>query len=249
MIASTWRVIDSLLRTYPRVRTALPEAHRRLYEREYRLNRDGLAPIEGLAKYMESWMHRKVAQGGYGDSVLELGAGTLNHIAFEPVDQLDYDVVEPFTALYVNSPRLKSVRDVYSDIEDIPQGRRYARIISVAVLEHLTHLPFDLARSGLMLGEGGVFQAGIPSEGGILWWLGWRCTTGLSYFLRNGLDYGVLMRHEHVNRADEIIAAVRYFYEDVKLCRFPLPAHHLSLYGYIEARNPRLDRCRNMLAD
>ena len=94
-----------------------------------------------------------------------------------------------------------------------------------------------------------VFQAGIPSEGGLLWGLGWRFSTGISYFLRTGLDYGVVMRHEHLNTAAEITAIVGHLFDDVRLKRFPLPGHHLSLFTYIEAQSPRYDRCRMLVGN
>ena len=84
-----------------------------------------------------------------------------------------------------------------------------------------------------------MFQAGIPSEGGLLWWLGWRLSTGLGFYLRTGLDYGVLMRHEHVNNAQEIIAVVTHFFENVTVVRFPTPICQLSFYSYIKAQRPR----------
>jgi hypothetical protein len=237
--------VDRLLASYPRERPPLSPAHERVYEQEYKLNRQGDRAIEGLAKQLEGWMHRQVARQR-GAPVLELGAGTLNHLPFEPAVE-PYDIVEPFKALYEGSPLLCRVRDVFDSQADIPEGRRYRRIVSIAVLEHMTDLPRELARSGLALEDGGVFQAGIPSEGGLLWWIGWRCTTGMTYFLRTRLDYGVLMRHEHVNEAPEILSLVRYFFEDVTAKRFPLPHHHLSLYVYIEARHPRRDRCLRAL--
>lgn len=239
-------MIDALLNSYPRMRPELPQAHQLVYEREYKLNRNGEAAVEGLAKNLEGWMHRRVASQR-GAPILELGAGTLNHLRYEH-DTHDYDIVEPFTALYEESPVLQKVRAVYGSIDDIDPENRYQRIISIAVLEHMTNLPNDLARAGMLMAENGVFQAGIPSEGGFLWGVGWRCTTGLSYFLRNQLDYGVLMRHEHVNTAPEILALVRCFFHDVSVVYFPALTHQLSLYSYIEARSPDLDRCRNCLS-
>ncbi len=238
-------VINELLRSYPRSRPALPEPHRRIYEEEYRLNREGEKAIEGLAKRLEAWMHRRVATGPAGP-VLEVGAGTLNHLRFESEHE-EYDVVEPFAALYENSPRRRLVRRIYDHLSEVPSEPGYARIISVAVLEHLQNLPGDIARCCQLLAPGGVFQAGIPSEGGFLWRLGWRSTTGVAYWMRNHLDYGALMRHEHLNSAPEIIAVARLLFEDVKVARFPCPLHHLSLYAYIEARRPRLDVAQRLL--
>ncbi len=239
--------IRRLLRTYPRTRPPLPEAQRRIYEAEYRLNRTGARPVEGLAKRLERWMHRRVAEGAGEGPVLELGAGTLNHLSFEG-EIGEYDIVEPFAALYSDRPERARIRDAFADIADVPGDRRYRRILSVAALEHVPDLPDVLARAGLLLAENGHFQAGIPSEGGLLWGLGWRLTTGVSYRLRTGQDYGRLMRHEHLSRAPEIIALVRHFFGEVSIRRFPLPAHHLSLYVYLSARRPALAACREQLA-
>lgn len=236
----------ALLRTYPRARPPLSPAHEAIFETQYKENRSGEGAAASLAQRMEAWMHRRVAavQGG---PVLELGAGTLNHAPYEAPD-LDYDAVEPFTALYEDSPARGRIRDIYTAQADIPEDRRYRRIFSVAVLEHMLDLPGELALSALKLTDDGVFQAGVPSEGGFLWWLGWRGTTGLAFYLKHRLDYGVCMRHEHVSKTPEIIAVTRRFFEDVSVTRWPTPLHHLSFYAYIEARGPRRDFAQDYLS-
>jgi hypothetical protein len=155
--------------------------------------------------------------------------------------------VEPFTALYEGRPDAKKVRNFFDSVQDVPEDHKYRRIISIAVLEHLPNLPLDVARSAILLEDDGVFQAGIPSEGGFLWWLGWRFSTGIGYYLRTGLDYGVVMRHEHLNDAPSILAVVRHFFDEVKVARFPAPFHQLSFYAYLEARRPKLDIARQYL--
>ena len=187
-------------------------------------------------------MHRRVAAAP-AYPTLELGAGTLNHLRYEAPEG-DYDVVEPMAHLLDDSPKLARVRDRFATIREIDPARRYRRIVSVAVLEHMEDLPGDVARAGLLLAGGGRFQAGIPAEGGFAWGLGWRVTTGLSFRLRNRLDYGTVMRHEHLSTDLEILAVVRHFFEDVRIWRFPLPLRHLSLYAALEASSPRLGRCR-----
>lgn len=233
--------LEKLLGSYPRQRPPLPPAQRAIYLAEYKANRTGQNPIQRLAQAAESWMHRQVARHPGGERLLEIGAGALNHLPYESAPT--YDIVEPFTALYEDSPQRARVARCYADIGELAAEPSYDRILSIAVLEHLEDLPTVIARSGRLLRSGGRFQAGIPSEGGFLWGLGWRCTTGLSYRLRTGLSYGMVMRHEHLSQAPEIVAVVRYFFERVELRYFPLPHHHLSLYAYLEASHPIVERC------
>lgn len=238
--------IAALLQSYPRRRPPLTAAHKEIFARQYRINREGSAGFERLAQQLERWMHVRIAAQS-GGPILELGAGTLNHRRYEsPRDA--YDVVEPFHELFEGRPEAAQVRSFFDDVRDIPADRRYHRIVSIAVLEHMTDLPADIARAVLHLRPDGIFQAGIPSEGGLLWWIGWRFSTGISYRLRTGLDYGVVMRHEHVNRAPEVLAIIRHLFGKVAIRRFPFPGHHTSFYTHVEARAPRYDRCRELLA-
>ncbi|HSQ80055.1 MAG TPA: methyltransferase domain-containing protein, partial [Casimicrobiaceae bacterium] len=222
--------IAALLDTYPRPRPPLTQAHEAIFAQQYRINRDGSGAVEGLAQRLERWMHARVARQP-GGPILELGAGTLNHLQFEPPGET-YDVVEPFHELYRGRPEAARIRSFYDSVGEVPPDRSYHRIVSVAVLEHLTDLPREVAGAALHLRPGGIFQAGIPSEGGFLWGIGWRFSTGISYRLRTGLDYGIVMRHEHVNRAPEILAVVRHLFERVAVRRFPFQGHHASFYTY-----------------
>jgi hypothetical protein len=240
--------VAALLASYPRTRPPLPPANARIYVEEYRINRGASAhPLYRVTAFLESWMHRQVASGPAAQRLLDLGAGTLNHRPYEPV-AVTYDIVEPFAALYKGSPELARVNHIYPTIQDVPLAPGYDRIFSVAVLEHLENLPVTVAACAMRLSQGGIFQAGMPAEGGLAWGIAWRTTTGLSYRLRTGLRYAPVMRHEHINDAAEIIAIIRYFFEDVRVRWFPLPARHLAFYGFIEARTPRLHRCTEVIS-
>jgi hypothetical protein len=96
------------------------------------------------------------------------------------------------------------------------------------------------------LSEGGQFRAGIPSEGTILWRLGWKSTTALAFKRRYNLDYEVLMKHEHVNTAKEIEEVLLYFFAEVKGSVFGL-ARPLSLYQFYACKKPRVDECLDYL--
>jgi SAM-dependent methyltransferase len=239
---------EILIATYPRKRPELSSRMRSIYTSHYLDNRDGSGALTRLKNGLEGWMHHQVAAGQNGSRLLELGAGTLNHLNHEP-EGLFYSCVEPFEELWRGRSALGKINAMYRDIEEVPSAERFDRIFSVAVLEHVLDLPVLIAQSAVLLAEGGIFQAGIPAEGGALWGMAWRMTTGLSFRLRTGLPYGEMMRHEHVNEAPEIRQLIEYYFEDVVLQQFPLPHLHFSLYHYLQASRPRLDRCHQTISN
>jgi len=242
-----YRTIDDLLQSYPRRRPPLSPRHQETYVQHYRSNRSGASRLQRKVVQLESWMHRRVAAHSAGARVLELGAGTLNHLPYHP-QAIEYDAVEPFRELWQDSPNLPRVHRLFLELAEVPPDRPYDSILSVAVLEHLTDLPAILARSGLLLTTGGRFCAGFPSEGGLLWGLAWRLTTGVKYRWDHGLDYGSIMRHEHVNTAGDIVRLLRHFFDTVSLSRFPAGLHNLSFYTAAVAGAPKRALCERFLA-
>ena len=232
---------------FPKKRTPLPPEYAAIYLQHYRNSREGKSQILGLAQRAERWMHHKVAADAAGSpkATLELGAGNLNQLPYEPHSH-PYDIVEPFRELFEASPLVSRIRNVYADIAKIPTTNRYDRITSVAVLEHVENLPELVARAGQLLAQGGSFRAGIPSEGTILWRLGWQMTTALDFRARYNLDYKVLMRYEHVNTAAEIEEVLRYFF-NVTQRRVLGLVRSLSFYQFFACSHPDLDRCRSYL--
>src|SRR4051812_11211438 len=237
---------DKQFSQFPKIRKPLPPEYAAIYLQHYRNSREGKSQILGLAQRMERWMHRRVAADAASPkATLEIGAGNLNQLPYEPASH-PYDIIEPFRQLFESSPHLARVRNVYNDIAEVPAENRYGRITSVAVLEHVEDLPALVARSGLLLADGGSFRAGIPSEGTILWRLGWQLTTAMDFRARYNLDYKVLMQYEHVNTAREIEEVLRYFFAEVKGRLFGL-LRALSFYQFFACSKPDLDRCRDYL--
>jgi len=243
------KAMATLLAEFPKKRPALSKAVSDLYVEQYRSNRQGDTRASSLAQWAESWMHKKVARHGLPAqrrlSTLEIGAGTLNQLLHEPEEQ-DYDIVEPFGELYADSPLLTRIRNRYDEIWTVPEDSRYDRIISIATFEHLCDLPAIVALCGRYLQERGVLQVAIPSEGTFLWSLGWRLTTGLEFRLRHNLDYGELIRHEHVNQAWEIETVLRCFFKKISCSFFGLN-RSVSLYQYFRCQQPDTARCAEYL--
>ncbi|SHO80672.1 hypothetical protein MNB_SV-15-275 [hydrothermal vent metagenome] len=184
-------------------------------------------------------MHIQISKSSK-KNILEIGAGTLNHIKFEK-KYLFYDIVEPMPFLYKDSQYLKDINNIYKSSKDIPNNILYDNIISIAVLEHITDLPSELVRLSKKLNDKGVMQISIPTEGSFLWYCSWRFVTGISFYLKYKLDYKPFMKYEHVNNSKEIEILIRYLFKNVKIIRFPFNIFHFSFYTYIEASEINFD--------
>lgn len=238
-----------MFRTYPKTRPPLPPRYKEIYLAHYKENREGRSFASRMAQRLERWMHIQVAMDvvrrGHGGATLEIGAGTLNHLDYEP-NTSPYDIVEPFSELHEGSPLASRLRHIYADISDLAPGSRYERILAIAALEHICDLPRVVAASGLLLQDGGQFRSAIPTEGSWLWRLGWKLTTGLEFRIRHGLDYAPLLEVEHVNNAEEIEAVLAYFFHDVE-DRFLGLSRSVSIYRVFFCSSVRRDRCLEYL--
>ncbi len=232
---------------FPKKRIELPGKYQEIYARYYKENREGQTNASFLAQKAESWLHRKIASDlkkSKNKSTLEIGAGTLNQLKYEQTRP--YDIVEPFKELFEDSKYLNQIDTIYNDVDEIPFSKKYDRITTVATFEHILNLPEVVAKTCLLLNSDGSLRVSIPNEGTFLWTLGWKLSTGLEFKMKYGLDYGVIMKHEHVNNAKEIEQVLKYFYKQVKGSYFGL-SKGIALYRFYECKNPDIDLARKLL--
>ena len=235
---------------FPKHRMELPLAYREIYEQHYLNNREGKYKTTSLSQKLESWMHKKVAsdiqQVGLNLETLEIGAGTLNQLNYEP-QVLVYDIVEPFTKLFKHAPQLQRIRRVYDDISEI-ENQQYDRITTIATFEHIMNLPLVVAQAASLLKEKtGHLRVAIPNEGTLLWRLG-TSITGFEFKKKYGLDYQTLMNYEHVNTAQEIEEVLEYFFENAK-CNVLGISKRLAFYRFYDCWTPNKERVNNFLKE
>ena len=191
---------QNLLKKFPKIRPTLSQKYKDIYNQHYISNREGNGFANLLSQKMEAWMHKKTSSIN-GKNILELGAGNLNHIVYEN-DYNNYDIVEPFSDLYKDSPNLSSVRNIFNSLSEV--NNKYDKILSIATLEHLVDLPKEIQLCKNLLQEEGIFQVAIPCEGELAFRLGWMLTTGITFRIKYNLDYARLMQYEHINSINEI---------------------------------------------
>ena len=224
--------INRILDSYPRKRPELSERNRLVYRNHYASNRSSDGFFNQLRSNTEVWMHKQLARSIRSVSpstILEIGAGNLNHIPWES-GYSSYDIVEPKRYLYSNSKDLCRVRSIYSDISDIPKGYYYDAVISIACLEHVDDLPDLIRKVRTHMRKGSCFVAAVPCEGELAWYLAWRLITGPIYRLKYNSSYSNVMRHEHINSLHDIETVLRHFFGDIKAASFPLHIKNFRLY-------------------
>jgi hypothetical protein len=238
-----------ILERFPKIRKELPPEFRAIYETHYKKNREGKTNVTSLSMRMERWLHKKVAEDVLGlphdVKTLEIGAGTLNQLEFEP-GLSSYDIVEPFTSLYENSAHKHRVKNNFLSIHDISPDHKYPRITSVATFEHIPDLPAVVAKAALLLEENGVLRVSIPNEGTVLWKWG-TLITGAEFKKTYHLDYQVLMRYEHINTADEIEEVLKYFFKKVRVNVYGI-SRKIAFYRFFCCSEPHRERAGEYLS-
>ena len=191
----------------------------------------------------ERWLHVSMDDRNKNKRTLELGAGTLNHLRFESNDK-QYDIIEPRKFLFKNSKYKKRINKSFKSINNV-KNKYYDRIISCAVLEHLTDLPEYLYISSLKMKKNGYQQHSIPCEGYPTWNLTWFLFSGVLFKIKYGYSFKIIQEYEHVNNFDEIISLIAFFYKDVKIrYSYPLYNKYLSFYANLKFKNPNKENIR-----
>ena len=207
-----------LIKKYPKKRGFLPKPIRKIFNKHYSENRNNF-----LSQLSERWLHISIDERNIKNTTLEIGAGTLNHLKYET--KKHYDIIEPKSFLYKDSINKKLINKRYADIKLTPDNN-YNRIISCAVLEHITDLPDYLYVSSLKLKKGGYQQHSIPCEGYPMWDILWFMFSGILFKLKFGYSFRYIQKHEHVNNFDEIKFS------------YPFYNKYLSFYANIKFSNP-----------
>ena len=230
--------ILKLIKKFPKKRKALPKPLRKIFNSFYLKNRQNF-----LSQMSERWLHVSMDDRNKNKRTLELGAGTLNHLRFESNDK-QYDIIEPRKFLFKNSKYKKRINKSFKSINNV-KNKYYDRIISCAVLEHLTDLPEYLYISSLKMKKNGYQQHSIPCEGYPTWNLTWFLFSGVLFKIKYGYSFKIIQEYEHVNNFDEIISLIAFFYKDIKIrYSYPLYNKYLSFYANLKFKNPNKENIR-----
>ena len=216
----------------------LPEKYKKIYKNFYKEYALSKTFTRKIISFFESWYHKEISNmGNQNGAILEIGCGSLNHIKYEK-NFLSYEVVEPKEFLIKQAERKKRliVTKTYPSLDLIPSNKNYSKIISIAVLEHVNNLDEHISKITDLLNPNGIFAVAIPAEGELLWWLAWRLTSGISFWLKYRLDYGIIMRYEHINNSEEIIKKLKKYFFINRVKSFPFNIKNFRIYITLECK-------------
>ena len=219
----------------------LPSKYKKIYKEHYIDYASKESLFRKIIYLFESWYHRKAGEiYPNAKKILDVGAGSLSHLTFESNYQI-YDIVEPKEYLLKHSKlKILKISNRYLDLKNIPKDNQYDKILSIMVLEHVRDLDNHLKEISNKLTDSGLFVIEMAAQDDFLYWLSWRCSTGLFFCIRHGLDYGVLMRYERINSYDEIIINLKRYFSIKEIKSFPFNLRNFRIYQHLVCKKIKL---------
>ncbi|MDB4797087.1 class I SAM-dependent methyltransferase [bacterium] len=188
------------------------------------------SPLQSFVMYQSHKLAEKTFDEKlHFDRVLEVGAGTCEHLVFvkhtfgeyimTDLDQKALDVAkEKLGDRTAHSVKFEKQNATDLDYPD----DSFDRVIGVHILEHLYQPHLAIKEWYRVLRDGGVMTILIPTDPGVAWRL-CRYLGPRRRALKAGIPYDYIMAREHVNPCNNLITFIKYYFPEGKGTWWPLP--------------------------
>ena len=192
------------------------------------------AVMRASHRLAEKYFHKR----DYFEKVLEIGAGTGEHVSFvrHNFDQyfltdLDVKTLEVAKGKLSDKYSNKLLYEIQSGEELSYADNSFDRLIATHVLEHINRPDLALKEWQRVVKNGGILSILIPTDPGIAWRLG-RHFGPRKIALAQGIAYDYVMAREHVNSCNNLIALLRHYFPERSEAwwPFPIPSMDLNLF-------------------
>ncbi|WP_122671262.1 class I SAM-dependent methyltransferase [Pseudomonas viridiflava] len=180
-------------------------------------------------------VEKEYDQGKHFKKVLEIGAGTGEHVKFVRHEYDEYTLsdmdektleVAKGKLLTMQRGNLKFERQEGSELNYADDT--FDRLIATHVLEHIYQPHLALKEWSRVIKDGGVLSILIPTDPGLAWRLG-RHLGPRKNAIAQGIAYDYVMAREHVNACNNLIAILRHYFPDAKEAWWPFPVPSIDL--------------------
>ena len=181
---------------------------------------------------------KRFREQDYFANVLEIGAGTGEHIGFvrhgfdryvlNDLDAKTLDVAEQkLSGQFAD----KLLFEEQSGDELSYSDNSFDRVIAAHVLEHIPQPHLAIKEWRRVVKNGGVLSILIPTDPGIAWRLG-RKLGPRKNAIAKGIAYDYVMAREHVNSCNNLIALLSHYFPEHTNAwwPFPIPSIDLNLF-------------------
>ena len=183
-------------------------------------------------------VERKFQKRDFFSKVLEIGAGTGEHLSFvrHGFDQyvltdLDSRTLDVAKSKLDGRHRTKLAFEIQSATGLNFLDNSFDRIIATHVLEHIYQPHLVLKEWQRVLKNGGLLSILIPTDPGVAWRFGRHLGPRRNAIAR-GIAYDYVMAREHVNSCNNLIALLKHYFpnHDETWWPTPLPSIDLNLF-------------------
>lgn len=163
---------------------------------------------------------RRFTEHDFFSSVLEIGAGTGEHLAFVRhgfdryvLTDVDARALEVCKGKFENSYGDKLLFETQTGNRLAYADSSFDRLIATHVLEHIHQPHLVLKEWCRVVKSGGVISILIPTDPGVAWRLG-RHLGPRKKALAQGIAYDYVMAREHVNSCNNLVALMRHYFPE-----------------------------------
>jgi ubiquinone/menaquinone biosynthesis C-methylase UbiE len=183
---------------------------------------------EGLAGYFlaksHEWCERRFSEKDTFARTLEVGAGTGVHLRYVR-HRFDEYVMTDLNPPMLAQAAKRASGNVVVEAQDASKltynDEVFDRVIATHILEHLPE-PHRVLREWVrVLKPGGILSIVLPCDPGFAWRFGRRLGPRKT-FTEAGIDYDYWMAREHINPINNLVAFLRFYFEDKKEQWLPL---------------------------
>ncbi|MNJ12095.1 hypothetical protein D3C77_62770 [compost metagenome] len=186
----------------------------------------------------------KLTESPFGENikfsrVLEIGAGTGEHLAFVQHDfdeyvltDMDAKTLEVASAKTMDKHKGRVTFSVQQGSRIDAEDNSYDRVIATHVLEHIYYPHLALKEWRRVLKPGGTLSILIPSDPGVAWRLG-RMLGPRRSALAQGIAYDYVMAREHVNPCNNLVALLRHYFPNARESWWPCKLASMDLNLFV----------------
>lgn len=185
------------------------------------------------------------------DRVVEIGAGTGEHALFVrhkfgeyTLTDLDPDTLDIARKKLSCCSNRRYAFEKQSGSELNFDNGTFDRLVASHVLEHIYQPHLAIKEWKRIVKNGGLISILIPTDPGFAWRLG-RHFGPRKNAIKLGIPYDYIMAREHVNACSNLIALLRYYFNESKegWWPIPLPSIDLNLFYVFHGIVNKVDDC------